>query len=345
MQSYINKNTWLCLLCAIVLLITACNGGKKTPDVSHIQVNVKIARFDTALFNIDTNNIAPGLHKLASEYPVFLPVFVEHIMNFGPYSDSSRLVQEQTHMFLTNHDFKALQQAVTAKYPTLENVEKELAQAFRYTKYYLPAFHPPKVVSFISGIGNYGAITADSILGIGLDMYMGADFPPYGMIPDYPAYMVRRFSPEYIITNCMQVLQQELYPPSSKANKLIAQMVEAGKQQYFLDMVLPHTPDTIKLGYTKDQLDWCLENEQMVWQYFIQNNLLYSADWQEMTYYMGDGPATRGMPPGSPGKIGNFIGWRIVTQYIARHPETTLQQLLETKDQMKIFNGAKYKPR
>jgi gliding motility-associated lipoprotein GldB len=345
MQSYINKNTWSCLLCAMVLAVTACNSGKKTPDVSHIPMNVKTARFDTALFNIDTNNVAPGLHKLAEEYPVFFPVYIEHIMNFGPYTDSNRLIPEQTRMFLTNPDFKALQHSVAEKYPSLDKVEQELAQTFRYIKYYIPAFHPPKVVSFISGIGNYGAVTADTILGIGLDMYMGTDFPPYGMIPDFPAYMVRRFTPEYITTNCAQVIQQELFPPSAKANKLIEQMVEAGKQQYFLDLVLPQTPDTIKLGYTKDQLDWCYDNEQMIWQYFIQNNLLYSTDWQDITYYLGDGPATRGMPPGSPGKIGSFVGWQIVKHYMDRHPEVTLQQLMGTNDLLKIFNEAKYKPR
>ncbi|WP_143304534.1 gliding motility lipoprotein GldB [Chitinophaga vietnamensis] len=345
MQSYTNINTrFACCLLAL-LAIAACKSGPKAPDVSHIAVNVSADRFDSALFTIDTNNIQPGLQRLHEAYPMFLPVYITDIMNLGKYSDSSREIQQQLHLFLTTPDFRHLEDAVTRKFGHLESLKQELAQSFRYTKYYIPSFKPPKVITFISGVANYGAVTLDTILGIGLDMYMGADFPPYALIPDYPAYMIRRFSPEYITTNCMQVIQQQLYPASREGGNLLSQMVEAGKQQYFLDKVLPETPDTIKLGYTKEQLKWCYDNEQMIWQFFIQNNLLYNSDWQELSHFMGDGPATQGMPEGSPGKIGNFVGWQIVKKYMELHPATSVQQLMETKDVMAIFNGAKYRPK
>jgi hypothetical protein len=212
-------------------------------------------------------------------------------------------------------------------------------------KYYFPAFKVPQVVTFISAIGNYGAVTVDTLLGVGLDMYMGNDFPVYANLPDYPVYMVRRFSPEYITTNSMQALAQQKYPMPAAGAKLIAQLVAAGKQQYFLDQVLPETPDTIRIGYTKEQLKWCFDNEQMIWQYFIQNELLYKTDWQEAMHFMGDGPATQGMPAGSPGRIGYFVGRQIVKKYMERHPEVGLQQLMENKDLMEIFNEAKYRPR
>ncbi|HEY0271753.1 MAG TPA: hypothetical protein VGC22_01155, partial [Chitinophaga sp.] len=96
---------------------------------------------------------------------------------------------------------------------------------------------------------------------------------------------------------------------------------------------------------TQAQLDWCRDNEQMIWQYFVQRNLLYITDWQETTHYMGEGPSTQGMPPGSPGQIGLFVGWQIVRSYMERHPAVTLQQLMEVKDPVQLFNEAKYKPK
>lgn len=345
MQSYINKYTLL-ISCLVALLGTAaCNSGKKGPDVSHIPMTVSLSRFDSALFTIDTNNIQPGLAKLHADYPVFLPLYITDIMNLGAYSDSNAAVQQQLHLFLTTPDFRQLEKSVAAKYGNNEQLKEELARCFRYVKYYIPSFHPPKVVTFISGIANYGAITVDSILGIGLDMYMGEDFPPYALIPDYPDYMIHRFTPAYIPVNCMQVIQQQLYPPARKNGNLLEQMMEAGKQQYFLDKVLPETPDTIKLGYTKSQLDWCRENEQMIWQFFVQNNLVYSSDWQQITHFIGDGPSTQGMPEGAPGKIANFVGWQIIKKYMDEHKEISLQQLMESKDVTEIFKAAKYRPR
>lgn len=333
---------YICLLALI--LGVSCNNGKKLPDVSHITMSVSLNRFDTAFFTIDTNNVQAGLNTLYTKYPVFLPVYITDIMNLGAFRDSNN-VPKQVNLFLTTPDFRQLETAVKEKFKNSRPLQEQLTQSFRYTKYYIPSFRPPTIVTFISGIANYGAITIDTILGIGLDMYMGADFPPYAQIPDYPEYMIRRFDPAYIPVNCMQVIQQQLYPASRNGGNLLEQMIEAGKQQYFLDKVLPTTADTLKLGYSKEQLKWCYDNEQMIWQFFVQNNLLYSSDWQDINHFINDGPSTQGMPEGSPGKIGYFVGWQIVKKYMEKHSDTTLQQLMENKDLMEIFKAAKYRPK
>lgn len=346
MQRYINKTSCLYGPALLLLVVfSACSSRKKAPDVSHIPVTVSIARFDEDLVKIDTNQVAPGLQQLYSRYPLFLPAYVQHIMEFGAFADSSRHIPQQMRLLLANKDFRYLQQAVQTKFPDLHWLEQDLAQSFRYMKYYFPQFKVPRVVTFISAIGNYGAVTVDTLLGVGLDMYMGNDFPVYANLPDYPVYMVRRFSKEYITTNSMQAIAQNMFPQAGPNAKLVEQLVAAGKQQYFLDQVLPETPDTIRIGYTKDQLEWCDDNEQMIWQYFIQNELLYKTDWQEAMHFMGDGPATQGMPEGSPGRIGYFVGRQIVRKYMERHPEVTLQQLMENKDLLGIFSESKYRPK
>lgn len=345
MQRYTIKNIALCgiLLCAAAF--SACTHKRKTPDVSKIPIAVKVARFDQDLYRVDTNQVMAGLQTLSKTYPGFLPTFIKDIMNFGPYSDSNKVLPAEVKSMLTNKDLILLQTAVDQHFAGMKTEEEQLSLAFKYTKYYIPSFQPPRVVAFTSAISNYGAVTVDSILGIGLDMYLGGDFGVYQQIPDLPNYMIRKFSKEYLVPDAVKALEQQLYPPQKTGSRLIAQMVDAGRQQYFLEMVLPGSADTIRTGYTKDQMAWCYDNEQMIWQYFVQRNLLYITDWQETTHYMGEGPSTQGMPPGSPGQIGIFIGWQIVRSYMDRHPETTLQQLMEMKDPVQIFNEAKYKPK
>jgi hypothetical protein len=349
MRNYINKLAGNSQWILSVLILTSCFSAckhKNVPDVSHIAVNVQIERFDHALFKLDTNNIQPALQQLENAYPAFLPAYIEHVMNFGPYADSSKLIQLQTRMLVTNPDFRVLQDSINAHFPKLDALETALAQSFRYIKYYLPSFRlPRKVVAFSSVVSNYGAVTVDSVLGIGLDMYLGKDFPIYAILPDYPAYMVRKFSPEYITTNCLQVLAQQAYPGADAGDKLAIQLVKAGRQQYFLEQVMPETADSIRFGYTNTQMEWCKDNEILVWQYFVQQDLLYKTDWQSNMHFMNDGPSTQGMPEDAPGRIGPFIGWRIVKAYMEHHPEVTLQKLMEEKDAMKIFSQAKYRPK
>lgn len=340
------RNNINALLAAFGLLLCmpACK-HKNMPDVSHIAVNVHIERFDQDIARLDTNNIEAGLKKLDAAYPFFLPIYLEHIMNFGTYNDTATLVNLQTRMLVSNADYRVLQDSINVQFAQIDWLEKDLAQAFRYIKYYLPSFTPPAhVLTFSSVISNYGAVTADSVLGIGLDMYLGKDFPVYPLLPDYPAYMTRKFSREYILPNAVQALAQQMYPGADPGAKLVVQLVEAGKQQYFMDLALPYTPDSIRLGYTKDQMEFCFDNEQLIWQYFVQQDLLYKSDWQDNMHFMNDGPSTQGMPEGAPGKIGSFVGWRIVTQYMTKHPEVKLEQLMK-KDAMEIFAQAKYKPK
>ena len=62
-----------------------------------------------------------------------------------------------------------------------------------------------------------------------------------------------------------------------RAKALVEQMIEKGKQWWLLDKFLPATPDSLKTGYTKQQLKWCEENEGLIWNEIIttQRRSLY----------------------------------------------------------------------
>jgi hypothetical protein len=331
------------LLFVFMVALSACHSGRKAPDVSHIPMQVDLRRFDTAWMALDTADVLRGLAALHERYPVFLPVYLEDILNYGPYSDTSRALAAEVRAFVSARDVRLLQDTVEAHFPDLKGVREELRQGFRYIKYYIPSFRPPRVVTFISGLANYGAVTADSVLGIGLDMFLGKDFVPYTKVSDpYPSYMLYRFSPAFIAADCFKVIEQQLFPVP-QAGTLLDLMVAYGRQLYFLDQVMPGAPDSVKIGYTAAQLRWCHDNEQYIWQYLVQNNLLYIHDMQRIMHYIGPGPSTRGMPEVSPGDIGSWVGWQIVRRYMDTHPSETLGGLMRLPAQ-EVLSGAHYNP-
>lgn len=120
-------------------------------------------------------------------------------------------------------------------------------------------------------------------------------------------------------------------------------MVEKGKEQYFLEKVLPDLADSIKFGYTSEQMQWAAANEAFIYNFFLQNNLLYEKNQQKIMRYVMEGPNTPGFPENSPGNLGTFIGWKIVQSYVknARQP---LKEVLQTTDAQRILNLANYKP-
>jgi uncharacterized protein YjaZ len=110
-----------------------------------------------------------------------------------------------------------------------------------------------------------------------------------------------------------------------------------------LDALLPNTADSIKTGYTANQLEGCIKNEKSIWSFFVQGNLLFEREPSIVSPYVTDGPKTQEISEAAPGNIGTFIGWQIVKKWMQANPKTSLEQLMQIPT-MTIFNDAGYKP-
>jgi hypothetical protein len=157
-------------------------------------------------------------------------------------------------------------------------------------------------------------------------------------------YISRNFEPQYITANAMKAIEQDLYPDKSGGRPLVEQMIEKGKQWYMLEKLMPTAPDSIKTGYTQSQLKWCEKNEGQVWNFFLQNNYLYTAEFDIIKNFIGEAPNTQEMSDASPGNIGQWVGWRIVQKYAEKNNKLSLDAIMKT-DSRKILSDAKYKPR
>src|SRR5207237_5518562 len=85
---------------------------------------------------------------------------------------------------------------------------------------------------------------------------------------------------------------------------------------WLIDKLLPNAADTLKTGYTADQLQWCNDNEGLIWTYIIKNEDLYSNNPVTIQTYVGEGPFTQGFSQDqSPGNLGQWIGRQIVKKF------------------------------
>jgi hypothetical protein len=143
----------------------------------------------------------------------------------------------------------------------------------------------------------------------------------------------------------MKSVVAELFPDQSGGKPLIQQMVEKGKQWYLLDLFMPTTADSLKTGYTQQQLDWCAENEGLIWSYIVKNEDLQSLTPTVIQTYIGESPFTQGFSPEfSPGNLGQWIGWQIVKKFVGKNSGMRAEDLMRTPA-TKIIEEAKYKPK
>ncbi len=333
------KNIWT----FVFVLLYSCADKKNIPDVSNISVSSEILRFDNDFFAIDTINASASLTELQKKYPSFLKDFLYNILALPPQEDTATQV-----VIRFIHEYKPVYDSAQVKFASLQNIQKQIKRGLQFARYYFPGYKLPSyIITFIGPIEGYANVLTSSGLAVGLQLYLGKDFPVYHsayLNEVYPDYQSRRFDPLYIPVNCMKNIIEDIYSSTIPDVPLIYQMIEAGKRLYVLDRLLPEVADSLKTGYTQNQLEGCFNNEAMIWNYFLQNNLLYTNDPSITRDYMNDGPKTEVLGEGSPGFIGQFVGWQIVKKWMTQHPSATLNQLLQTTPKI-IFEEAKYKPR
>jgi len=337
------KHCQIYLIFLSVLTFFSCKQGKK-PDVDDITMAVTIERFDQELFAGKQKDIAQTDLFLQKKYTVFYDDYVHRMVGEPDYTGVqilSTLYKDQAYTDL-NHEADSV-------FKTLEPQQNDLNQAFKYIKYYYPKIRVPRFISFISGFSVQTPI-GDGYMGIGLDMFLGKNSKFYrAIVKSVPLYLSRRFSPEYIVPRITETYaREELFPERDENRSLLAKMVENGKILYFMDQVLDEqVPDSVKIGYTDKQLNWCKTYEGEIWAYFMENNLLFETDFQKIQMYLTEAPFTPGLGEKneSAPKLGVWIGWQMVKKYMSENPDVTLQQLMTDQDAQKILTSAKYKPK
>jgi hypothetical protein len=329
----------------LCILIFSCNDKSTGPDVSGIKVDIKLERFEKDFFAIDTNKISEGLTGLMTKYPGFYADFMQEMLGIG--GDPSN-PQDQLAIKGFYAAYKSFNDSLELKYKSTTAIEKEITKGLQHVKYYFPEFRVPGFITFLSTLDGPGTFTTPRYVGIGLQHYAGKNFGAYFDEPVqqiFPRYITRRFDEEFIASDCIKGIINELFPDKSNSKPLIEQMIEKGKRWYLLDKFIPDLPDSVKTGYTQKQLEWCNKNEGEVWSLILKNEDLNSINPEVIQTFIGEGPYTQGFSEEySPGNLGQWFGWQIVKKYADKNSSLSPAEIMKT-DARKILDEAKYKPR
>ena len=337
---------YLFFILSISLFFANCNKNNKILDLSSIDLEIDINRYEKKFFALDSNNLIFSLQELRKEDSVFFDFYTIQVMRFGKITDTVSPVILSIDEFLTNKNVQELRDIVNNTFSNLAPLKIELTAALKYFKYYFPNKQIPEIRTIISEFG-YNAVSLDSTyLVFGLDMYLGKDFKYYGSF-DFPNYIIKRFEKDYMVSNAMEVIYKQYFEESELLNTkaLVYAMIEHGKKLYFLESMMPEKDKHLLIGYTKKQMAWCEESEADIWAFYNEQDLFYSKSYMEHKKHVEDGPQTSGMPKEAPGNVGSWVGWQIVNQYMKNAQEkVSLAQLLKT-DAETIMNKSKYKPK
>ncbi|CAL2090966.1 gliding motility lipoprotein GldB [Tenacibaculum sp. 190524A05c] len=306
-----------------VMVVSCKKENKLQVDVSNINVDLKLARFDVDFYN----STPQTLSKTKEIYPMFFPHNVDSVW-----------INK-----IQNKDERELFDETQKKYPNLSFLEMELVDLFQHVKYYNKNFQEPVVISMLTNVDYENKVLFDSgLLLISLDCYLGGKHEFYSDFPDYVKQNNRK---EHIIVDVANSIINKQMPPNNERS-FINKMIYEGKKMYLLDAYLPQVSDVEKIGYDPVKYNWAVESEEDIWKYFIERELLYDTDLKLNKRFLDIAPFSKfylGEDNLSPGRIGVWIGWQIVRSFMQNN-DVSLPELLQTEEDI-IFKKSKYKPK
>ncbi len=325
-------------LCSFLLLV-ACNNDLLEVDVSNIEVEIEFQRFDVDLF-AETDDLAKHVSDLNERYGQFYKNFTQMIPSLGHPEDPAHIMYLKP--FLSDPGIEEINQAIQERYASLDAVEEEFERAWKHYKYHFPKREIPEMIAFNSAL-NASPLVNDTQMGVGLDLFLGTDFPLYSSV-QYPMFLQQRMKPELMVFNSMRGWLISEFPKEEGSKSLLDNMVYAGKILYAMDALFPGKADSLKIEFDASQIDWAQRFESNVWGLFIDKGVLFSKDRSEIGPFLNDGPFSSGLAKESPPRIGEWIGWQMVRAYMKKFPDASLEELMSLQDAQKIMQKSAYRP-
>ncbi|MFP4620404.1 MAG: hypothetical protein ACLFM7_03785 [Bacteroidales bacterium] len=309
-------------------------------EISDVTVDLEIKRLEKDIFELNPDSLHSAIPELSEKYGEFFKLYNTNVVNIGP--SNTKDYPRSLRSFISDYDMNRLHKKIVEVYPDLEDIREKLETGFSHYKYYFPDKQVPAVYTYLGGF-NQSVVIADSVLAIGLDKYLGRDCDFYDKL-GWEGYRQKNMHKKKIPSDCMRAWGQTEWPFNDSTDNLLSNMLYRGKLFYFIQSMLPEEPDTLVTGFTRQELDWCVNNEEDIWNYLIENQLLYSTDYMTINKMVNPAPFTSGFTEESPGRAVNWLGWKIIEAYMDRNSGMALRELMENHDYQTILTESRYHP-
>ena len=303
------------------------------------KIDLQIKRFEQAMFSIDSVNVSTTSMQWDKDFGSFNDFFASQIIQTNRLDTQNyynRLLD-----FTQDKDIREANDSIALLFSDFSDIQHDLELAFSNFKASFPSYHIPEITTFFGGF-KYGVITYDNNIGIGLDFFLGQNSKYYQYLRD-PKYLRFQKQRRFLVSNVMEVWFNENFHKSLVGHDLLSHLIYKGKMMFFLDMMLPDMPLQDKFRFTREQMAWVQDNESSIWEYFIYENLLFSKKEREFRSFVNFAPFAKGMPKEAPARVGYFIGYKIVRDYM-KNNDVDIEEMIYLTDSKYFLSESKYKP-
>ncbi len=306
---------------------------------SEQKLELKLNRFELELFSINSENVIEKSNRWGEIFGSFTEVFATHVMLLPNLDDAQYNIALLD--FTKDKNMREAYDSTALLFSDFSKIHHDLELAFSHFSVAFPSYPIPQITTFFGGF-NFGAVTYDDNIAIGLENFLGQNSKYYQYLGN-PQYLRFQKQKRFILSNVMEVWFNEYFQKYLIDKDFLSQIIYKGKMMYFLDKMLPELVMENKFRFTKQQMVWVEENEAFTWEYFVQNDLLFSKKESEFRSFVNYAPFAKGMPIEAPARIAYFIGYKMVKEYM-KNNRIDVEELMYLTDSRQFLQQSKYKP-
>lgn len=323
----------------MILFLVSCGSDPLDVDVSDVSLEIGYERFETELAKGNSPEelkvINADLLERGGELYQF---YIYDVLSTIEATDDS--IGQYLWYFQSDKYIQDLNDDIQSTFGEMTDLQDRFTDMFKHLKYHLPNAPLPKQIITYNSAFRYGVLSTEDRIGIGLDMYLGEENRNVKQI-GFPVYMKAKMNQDYLPVDVAHSWIMTNILGEEVGESFLSAMIYYGKLRYLIDAMMPDMEDHIKMRYTKDEYDFALASEWDVWQLLVDMDWVYSTELKVIMRFFDDAPTTVGID-GSPDRLGQFMGWQIVRQYMDKNPDVSIEDLIYHTEESKILKA--YKP-
>jgi hypothetical protein len=330
----------IAVIALLLLFLASCKPDKEEcafqPETSSIKIDLQIEHLEDSIISFTSKQ---QLVDFFSRHSVMRDIFFNH----QGYPNDSVFINELYHRF-ASPSFDTVLLETKKVFGDGSELKKEFTQAFTNLKFYYPEFKIPKIQTVITGMES-DLFVSDTLIIVGLDYFLG-NGAKYR--PNMYEYMLKRYTKEFVVPSTMLLygIDSRINEVNMEDKSVLADMIAYGKAYYFAKQMLPCVPDSVFIGYTSKEIDGARENQDIIWKHLVEKEVFYSNVKNIKQKYIDERPKTIEIGDQCPGRIGVWMGWQIVNEYVKQNSQrNSLPKLMKVGNAQQIFKGSKFRPK
>ena len=329
-------------------LCISCNTGDRfnDTDLSSVdKVELDLRRLDRDVFAFEADSMDAAEHHLdlLENYGDIYRLYFQKMLGEG--SVNGPMAHFRLKGFVEDINMQEVQEGVEKVHPDLQKEEGRIETAFRHYKHHFPDSTVPRKLIAYNGGFSYAIYPTDSLIAFGLEWFLGPEHRVIKRLPrqQFPDYKKAKMKPKYLVSEVLKGwVKFKRKERARDLETLLDHMIFNGKLLYTMDAMLPETADSIKIKYNDEEIAWVRQNENRIWQTFVDRELFFKEGQKTIRKLLRAAPFTSVLPRESPGRVGQWMGWQIVRAYMEKHPQMPLERMIRIEDAQRIFQA--YKP-